>query len=113
MVWTDLDRWHWENLALPPGLHLAPFESTARISEPVSARATFGPDGAVGTLAPGPLRDAADAILAFPSHRNLAVRFTGTGGNFTAAPGDQLAPGQYLRAEFLSAGQRRRQGNHQ
>jgi hypothetical protein len=109
MVWTDLDCWHWENLALPPGLHLAPFASTARIREPISARATFGPDGAIGTLALGPLRDAADAILAFPSHRNLAVRFTGEASDFTAGPGDQLARGQYLGADFLSPEQQRRQ----
>lgn len=109
MVWTDMDSWHWENLALPPGLHLAPFESTVRISEPISARATFGPDGAIGRLDLGPLRNAADAILAFPFHRNLAVRFTGAAGGFTAGPGDQLARGQYLGADFLSSEQQRRQ----
>jgi hypothetical protein len=109
MVWTDLDRWHWENLALPPGLHLAPFEATARIPSPVSARATFGPEGVIGTLALGPFREADDAILALPSHHHLAVRFTGAAGDFAAGPGDRLAQGQFLGADLLSEEQRRRQ----
>jgi hypothetical protein len=109
MVWTDLNRWHWENLALPPGLRLAPFEATARLPEPVSARITLGPDGVVGTLTAGPFRDASDAVLAFPSHRNLAVRFTGAAGEFAAGPGDQLLSGQFLTANVLSGEQRRRQ----
>jgi hypothetical protein len=107
MVRTDLDRWHWENLDLPPGLHLAPFEVTARLSEPVSARATFGPGGVSGTLALGPFREPADAIIALPSRRHVAVRLSETG--FTAGPSNQLAPGQFLAAEVLSEAQRHRQ----
>ena len=42
MVWTDLDRWHFEGLSLSPGLHVARFATSARLGQPLSARVTFG-----------------------------------------------------------------------
>src|SRR5207249_275234 len=113
MVWTDMDRWHWENLSLSPGLHLAPFEATAQLAEPLSARVTFGPLGAAGKVNLGPCRNPEDAVLALPSRRNLAVRFAGLEGSFAAGPADQLAPGQYLAAGILSDVQRHRQAVYQ
>jgi hypothetical protein len=109
MVWTDLDHWHWENLTLAPGLHLLPFQAAAEIDQPLAARVTFGPEGVIGIAALGPLRDPGDALLALPSRRNLAVRFTGADGAFVAGPDDQLAPGQFLASGVLSDEQRHRQ----
>lgn len=117
MVWTDLDRWHVENLSLAGGqVHAAPFATSARLDRPLSARVTFGPDGVLGQVALGPFQNAGDAVLALPSRRNFAVRFAlggGADGAFTAGPGDQLAPDQFLAALVLSAEQRRRQAVYQ
>jgi hypothetical protein len=109
MVWTDLDRWHFENLSLSPGLHLVPFATSARLERPLSARATFGPGGVVGKATLGPFRNPGDAVLALPSRRNLAVRFADPEGAFAAGPGDQLARGQFLTASVLGDEQQRRQ----
>lgn len=113
MVWTDLDRWHWENLALSPGLHLTPFEAHAPVS-PLSCRVTFGPAGVRGTAALGPFHDPADAILAFPSGHHLAVRLTTHDSPLTthqleADSADQLPPGRYLATDLLTGEQQRRQ----
>src|SRR5262249_25409174 len=43
-VQTDLDRWHWENLGLPAGVQLAPFQYTLRTPNPVEATVRFGPE---------------------------------------------------------------------
>jgi hypothetical protein len=107
MVWTDLGAWHWENLSLPAGLHLAPFEYATKTGQPLAARVTFGPRGLAGTWEPGPFQDTADALIAIPGERNLAVRLA-SGGTFTAGPDDVLAPGQFLAATVLSDEQRRR-----
>ncbi len=106
MVWTDLDRWHWEGLSLSPGLHMATFETSIPITEPVSARITFGPGGAIGKLALGPFQDPADALLALPSRRNVAIRMEGP--NFVAGSAEVLAPGQYLSSNLVGAEQTQR-----
>lgn len=108
MVWTDLSRWHFENMPLSAGMHWAPFEQSRALDEPLSARVTFGPDGVIGTLRTGPWQKPSDALLALPSRRNVSVRFTGE-DRFVATPEDQLAPEAYLASGLLSDEQRRRQ----
>lgn len=107
MVWTDMNQWHWENLALSAGVHLAPFEYSTSLPKPISAKATFGPEGLVGTYAAEPFQDLADAIVAIPMQRHLAVTLQ-PDGQFTAGPRDQLERGQFLSANVLSDEQRRR-----
>jgi len=111
MVHTDLDRWHWDNLALAPGLHTTSFETTVRLSEPVAARVTFGPDGGMGTITPGPLQNLEDAILAMPSRSNFAVKLTG--GRFTVGTSDRLPRGQYLASGVLTGDQQHRRAIYQ
>ena len=108
MVWTDLDAWHWENLALPSGVRMAPFSYTTEMKLPIRARATFGPQGLAGMLSVGPLEDVGDAIIAAPMERGLAVHLH-PDGSFTAGAGDLLAAGHYLGQTVLSDRQRRRQ----
>ncbi len=112
MVWTDLDTWHWENLSLPPGVRVAPFQMTTGRVEKVDARGRFGPNGFSGTLAPGPFREIADALIATSAQESLAVRL-GSDGTFEARPQDVLAQGQFLDSGLLSDEQRRRQSIYQ
>jgi hypothetical protein len=108
MVWTDLDRWHWENLTLSPGLHLAPLQTTAAVGA-LSCQVTFGPAGIRGSAELGPLHDPADALIAFPVGRHLAVELTGAAGSFAVGAGTVMAPGQFIASTLLTAEQQRRQ----
>lgn len=112
MVWTDMDQWHWENLALPAGVRDGPLSYSAQMAEPIRARATFGPQGLSGTLSSGPLEDVGDAIIAAPRERSLAVHLAAD-GTFTAGIADVQAPGHYLGETVLSDRQRQRQEIYQ
>ncbi|MDH3717196.1 MAG: hypothetical protein OES79_03655 [Planctomycetota bacterium] len=108
MIWTDLDRWRWENLQLPAGMHLAPFRRDSKIAAPVQAVATFGPNGLQGSISAGPFEDLADAIITTPTRSQLAVTF-GDDHRFTAGTDSVLAAGQFLAGTLVSDRQRRRQ----
>jgi hypothetical protein len=105
---TDLDSWQWENLSLPAGVRLAPFHSTIKTAEPISAAVRFGPEGIEGKLNAGPFTDLADALLATPSGRNLALQMR-PDGSFRAGSRDILPSGQFLTDAVLSDRQQRRQ----
>jgi hypothetical protein len=111
MVHTDLDRWRWENLQLPPGLHTTAFETTVRLRDPVTVRATFGPDGLVGSITPGPFEKLEDAILATPTRHNFVVKFAGH--DFAIRSGDRLPTGQYLASGVLTGDQQHRRAVYQ
>jgi hypothetical protein len=108
MVWTDMNRWHWENLELPAGVRRAPFQTALEVDRPLMARARFGPDGLEGQLATGPFAEASDALIATPAGARLALHLS-EDGQFTAAPDDVLAPGAFISSGLLSQEQRRRQ----
>lgn len=108
LMLTDVDAWHWDQLALPAGVRFAPFHYTAPTGEPLAAVAHFGPGGLEGGLKAGPFRNVADALLSPRNGRELAVNLRPDGG-FTAGPPDVLPPGQYLAGAVLSDRQQRRQ----
>jgi hypothetical protein len=108
-ILSDLDAWHWENLALPAGVRSGSFRLTTPTREPLAAVAQFGPEGLEGKLASGPFRDLADALLVPPSGRNLAVHL-GPEGAFSTGSQDVLPAGQFLTGTVLSDRQQRRQG---
>jgi hypothetical protein len=108
LVLTDMDSWHWENLAMPAGVRLAPFRYTAPTGTPLTAVARFGPDGVEGKLTPGPFQDPGDAFLHVPGGRKLAVRLR-PDGSFAAGGQDVLVAGQFLAGSVLSDRQQRRQ----
>jgi hypothetical protein len=105
---TDLDRWHWENVALPAGVRHAPFHYTLSTSKPLEAVAHFGPDGLEGKLTAGPFPNPGDALLLTPADRLLALHFQAD-GSFHAGSADVLPPGQFLQSPVLSDRQQRRQ----
>ena len=108
MLWTDMDRWHWEHLTLPSGVRTAPFTYATEMDQPVAARATFGPEGITGRLSAGEFGDVRDAVIATHAKRGLAVRL-GHQGSFAAGPGDVLAAGQFIGGAVLSDQQSRQQ----
>jgi hypothetical protein len=105
---TDLDAWHWDNLALPSGVRLAPFRATVPIGEPLSAVAHFGPEGLEGQIHSGRFEDVGDAVLVTPGGRCLAVRLS-KDGTLRAGPADVLPSGQFLSGGILTDRQQRRQ----
>jgi hypothetical protein len=105
---TDLDSWHWEDLALPRGVRQAPFRYTAVTDAPLSAVARFGPDGLEGRLTSGPFRNPTDALLSTANGRNMAVRL-GPEDTFRSGNQDILPAGQFLAGSVLSDHQQRRQ----
>jgi hypothetical protein len=109
LVLTDLDAWHWENLALPAGVRLGSFKHTARSGEPITAVAHFGPDGIEGRLRAGSFtRSLADAVLRVRRNRFLAVGVR-PGGDFHAGSRDILEAGRFLAGAVLSDRQQQRQ----
>ena len=108
IVWTDLDRWHWERLRLPVGVRTAPFTYATKLARPIEARAAFGPDGLTGTLNAVPFGDLADAIITTRARGVLSVALE-TDGRWRAGVGDVLAAGQFVAARVLNDEQRRRQ----
>lgn len=105
---TDAGTWHWENLAVPAGVRLAPFRFTANLGEPIRAVATLGPDGIAGKIAAGPVQGLTDGVLCPPLGRNLALHLE-PDRTFTARPDDVLASGQFLAGAVLSDEQQQRQ----
>ncbi|MGQ0635121.1 MAG: hypothetical protein ACT4QC_10955 [Planctomycetaceae bacterium] len=109
LVWTDVDRWGWENFPQVPGVRSAAFEVPFGSPERVDARASFGPSGIVGSLRlPEGLR-ATDVVVAVRDGRLGAT--IDSDGSYTASADRVLANDQYLSAGaggLLSDEQRRR-----
>ncbi|MAE63671.1 MAG: hypothetical protein CMJ18_05315 [Phycisphaeraceae bacterium] len=107
LQWDDVDRWSWGNLALPPGAMLTgEFHSCDALAKPVGADVQFGPDGARGTIEPGPFGQIDEVVVvgrngAFaPSispERSFTIGATGT-----------LTRSQYQAGTTLSHLQRQR-----
>jgi len=108
LVLADLDAWHWENLALPAGVRLAPFRATVSTQGPIVARARFGPEGIEGRVQAGPFEELEDLLLATPQGRNLAVQLR-SDGSFRAGSQDILPQGQFLAGAVFTDRQQRRQ----
>jgi hypothetical protein len=112
LILTDLDAWHWDNLALPAGVRLGPFHYTAPTGAPLTAVASFGPEGIEGTVSAGPFHGLADGLLCPPGARRLALRLEPEGA-FRAGRDDILPKGQYLAGALLSDRQQRRRDVYQ
>jgi hypothetical protein len=106
-VMSDIDCWHWENLAFPPGLRLTPFKCTVALEKPVSAVARFGANGLEGELHPGTFEALADAVIRTTKGRLLPV-VLGPDNTFTAEVGNPLGGEQYLAESLLTDRQQHR-----
>jgi hypothetical protein len=108
MLLTDLDSWHWDNLALPAGVRLAPFRHTAQPGGPLTAVARFGHEGIEGTISQGVSHDLNDALIRTANGRLMAARVRADGA-FSSDSRDVLPPGRFLASAVLSDRQQRRQ----
>ncbi|HEY7327926.1 MAG TPA: hypothetical protein VH592_09815 [Gemmataceae bacterium] len=108
LVLTDQDAWHWENVSLPAGVRMAPFQTAVSTVKPITALAHFGPAGIEGRIEAGPFEDLNDVLLATPSGRNLAVQLH-PDGSFRAGSQDILPKEQFLASAVLNDRQRQRQ----
>ncbi len=107
LVSTDLDRWRYDSLPLPPGtLHSLRLGGLATLDEPAGAELSLGEFGITGELT-GPAAMLEDVVLALPGGA-FAVS-AGSEGRFDAEAGDALPPGQFLRQTILSDRQIARQ----
>ncbi|MDZ4684360.1 MAG: hypothetical protein SH850_04670 [Planctomycetaceae bacterium] len=106
MIWTDADRWQWENLTQSPGLRTATFRESIALPEPLRVTATFNEQGVVGQLSlPEGIRPS-DALLAMTTGR-IGVDM-GPEGAFAANADRVLTSEQFISAGVLSDEQLRR-----
>lgn len=113
MVWTDLDRWHWQNVTMPSGANRkATFEQVTPLDKPVHVTISFDETGVVGSFQAGTLGDLRDPILVTPVG-TLATRTTAAqttdAVSFKATSADALPVGQFSAGTVLDDAQRRRQ----
>jgi hypothetical protein len=108
LILTDIDAWHWENLSLPAGVRMAPFQTNISTAKPITASAHFGPAGIEGRIEAGPFTDLSDVLLATPSGRNLAVTVNAD-GTFRAGSQEILPREQFLASVVLNDRQQQRQ----
>jgi hypothetical protein len=108
MLWTDLDRWRWDGLEIPAGVQQTQYRFSANVGAPLRVSGHFGPDGLSGTLATGPFREPADAVVTTSTGTAVAMRI-GDGGTFVSGPDQSLPPGVFVSGGLLSDEQRRRQ----
>ncbi len=108
MVLTDLDAWHWENLALPAGVRMSPFHCIVPTAKPITAVAHFGPEGIEGRLEAGPFEELSDVLLSTPGGRNLAVQLR-PDGTFRSGSPNVLPQGQFLSSAVLNDRQQQQQ----
>ncbi|MCO6458865.1 MAG: hypothetical protein J5I93_26455, partial [Pirellulaceae bacterium] len=107
LIFSDLDRFAWDNLRLPPGVRLAAVETTAPLAGPLRAWASFQESGLQGQLRAADAVELSDAVIATPSGRLLAVRIDAE-GHFEATADGVFARGQYSAEALLSDEGRRR-----
>ena len=107
MVWTDIDAWHWANFNLKRGIQFFATHQSASLDLPVSAEATLGPNGLIGSLNCGPYVAPSDPIIASTSQHAMIVTLE-SDGRFTSEASDLLEPGIYIGGNLLTDQQRQR-----
>ena len=106
LVWTDTDRWSWENITQKPGMRLASTETSIPVPLAMAAEARIDTNGLSGRVLLPEGMQLSDAILATPTGR-IALNVTND-GNWTADQNSTLLPGQFIKASILGDEQQRR-----
>lgn len=107
LVWTGVDRCHWEGLKQPDGIRTFSQRSLETLQHPLSVTATFDENGVVGTLDPGGLSETGDLIIAGMSPDRMSLTLDAA-GQFRGTPQDVLAVGNFSGHTLVSDQQRRR-----
>jgi uncharacterized SAM-binding protein YcdF (DUF218 family) len=104
LIWTDHEKWHWENLRQPAGLQLAAYQSSWAAAPRVEASATFSASGLTGKLHAGANLAAEDAMVVSRDGRISALS---NDGSFSGGQ-RRREPRPVLSAGLLSDEQNRR-----
>jgi len=110
LVTTDLEAWHWENVAQPPGLRTTTFAKSETVIDRMEAHATLDANGLIGHYS-GRLPMGSDALIATRDGR-LGVKQQ-SDGSFTAAADGVFGREQYLDASLLGDEQNRRRRTYE
>lgn len=115
-IWSDRDRWRWEETDLPPGVSVLQGDATQVLRGSVAANAELGPQGIAGRveiagLLPEDVQRSGvklgDGMVLFPFAPPMAANLK-PDGSFEFSEGDRLAEGQYTNTTLLDDEQRRR-----
>ena len=106
LVWTDTDRWSWENITQKPGLRLASTATSMPVPLAMAAEARIDANGLSGRVLLPEGMQMSDAILATPTGR-IALNVTND-GQWTADQNSMLLPNQFIKASILGDEQQRR-----
>lgn len=105
MMWTDLGKWHWENVPQNAGQVMVPFSQSTTLSKPIEVIATLGPEGVVGKVH-GELAGMSDPVLVTRAER-IGINLK-SDGEFMASTANVFGPDQFLDAQLLDDEQARR-----
>lgn len=106
LLWTDYDKWTWNNLHLTGGMKMAALNKPVRLKTPMRALVSFDVEGVQGHVE-GAWAPVEDAQIHVSSRRGLALQMEGE--QFSAGENDLLAKDQYIAGNLLDDEQRRRQ----
>ena len=106
LIWTDLDRWQWENLPGTPGMRTGTLLESQCLAEPVSLSCQLDQHGVVGQFSLPAGLSPSDGMLITRAGR-IGVEFE-DGQTLRARAGQVLADDQYLQASVLTDEQIRR-----
>lgn len=107
IVWSDLDRWKWENLPSKPGMRTVPFQTGGITPHSMEAVTRFDSQGIAGKIVLPDGLEPGDAVIVTP-HGRIGVDLK-PDGSFTAHSDSVLGGDQFIAAHVLSDEQQRRQ----
>lgn len=106
MLWKDLGGWEVDGVKLPGGISQATNATQKTLTQPLSARAIFGPQGVEGALQLSSFTEPQFGLAIW--ERNFGeVTFDGN-TKFKIAAGTKLPPGKTSTKEFVDSSHRAR-----
>ena len=107
LIWTDADRWSWENITQKPGvMRTALTQTSTSVPIAVAAEARIETNGLSGRVVLPEGLQMTDAILATSTGR-VALTMANN-GQWTVDQNSVLFPGQFIKASLLGDEQQRR-----
>ena len=76
ILFSDLQKWHWQNLELPAGLRKLPFTTNVTFDHEVFARAQFSEQGLTGAYDLAAFDKTEDSLLVMPSGRRISAELS-------------------------------------
>ncbi|MFO1006577.1 MAG: hypothetical protein U0929_11500 [Planctomycetaceae bacterium] len=106
LVWTDADRWSWENVTQKLGMRTALTQTSTSVPVAVAAQARIEANGLSGRIVLPEGLQMSDAILATATGRVALT--VANDGQWTADQNSVLHSNEFIKASFLGDEQQRR-----